>query len=484
MAALRLMTSDLILDEIDGYDPTALLAVLRLVIMSAFFGRNVVTSSATLSKPVANAVWRAYRCGIEMRGALNGGKQDFITLAFDDKTGATSTQSSDITEFESFYKEKVERILESLKKEQCYRIPYLQTITESNEQGFLSSIIKSIGMLHENHHLCDPESGKRISFGLVRMANINPAVVVAKHLSEQLNNARVACYHSQHFPLLRFHIERQLDTLLTRKNGNTHLFTDPEIRQVIDSTAGDDIQFIVVATPVEEIGRDHDFDWAVIEPSSSQSIVQTAGRVNRHRLEFIEKPNISILQFNWKSISNRDSDSKAVFERPGLESSEHLYDSHDLGQLFNWNSLHKIDADMRFGDHAFAKQDDDAITAAIERYLKYLLSEGSHGHMWMCGDLYKHTSLRKQSPRLEITLEEINNQRRMLVKESASRGEGVSRTIEVEETITNSWLHLEDQELLDLAADASISQREGMTASVIGGLEKPPKRHLTFGFYR
>jgi hypothetical protein len=37
--------------------------------------------------------------------------------------------------------------------------------------------------------------------------------------------------------------------------------------------------FIVVVIPVEEIGRNHDFDWSVIEFSNSQSIVQTAGRI-------------------------------------------------------------------------------------------------------------------------------------------------------------------------------------------------------------
>ena len=41
---------------------------------------------------------------------------------------------------------------------------------------------------------------------------------------------------------------------------------------------------------MEEVGRDHDFDWAIIDASSVQSIVQTAGRVNRHRLEKYSNP--------------------------------------------------------------------------------------------------------------------------------------------------------------------------------------------------
>lgn len=59
-ALLRLMSADLVLDEIDSYDPESLVAVLRLVQWCAFFGRNVICSSATLSRPVAQAVEAAY----------------------------------------------------------------------------------------------------------------------------------------------------------------------------------------------------------------------------------------------------------------------------------------------------------------------------------------------------------------------------------------------------------------------------------------
>ena len=65
------MSADLVLDEIDSYDPESLVAVLRLVQWCAFFGRNVICSSATLSRPVAQAVeaarkWRAH-CGMAER---------------------------------------------------------------------------------------------------------------------------------------------------------------------------------------------------------------------------------------------------------------------------------------------------------------------------------------------------------------------------------------------------------------------------------
>src|SRR5690606_19074462 len=136
------------------------------------------------------------------------------------------------------------------------------------------------------HAWIDKISGKRISFGLVRIANVTTAVNVAKNLADRLEWARICCYHSNHLPIQRFHIEQRLDALLTRKEEPyKHILADAEIRRILNESSSNDVQFIVVATPVEEVGRDHDFDWAIIEPSSSQSIVQTAGRINRHRLE-------------------------------------------------------------------------------------------------------------------------------------------------------------------------------------------------------
>ncbi len=495
LAALRLMTGDLILDEIDGYDPQPLLAVLRLVLMSAFFGRNVVVSSGTLSQPVAGAVWRAYQRGIALRAALYGTNPDFVTAAIADQTAPSILKPADLKGFEDFYAEKIEHIMESLKNGGRYRIPYLQAVAQKDEAGFMAAIENAARQLHENHHLCDPATGKRISFGLVRMANINPAVQVAKYLSKQLPHSKIACYHSQHFPLLRFHIERRLDALLSRKNkdGDAHLFADPEIREAIDQTESRDILFIVVATPVEEIGRDHDFDWAVIEPSSTQSIVQTAGRVNRHRLNEIDQPNIAILQFNWNAILNGRNNSKPVFEKPGLEGPKDedekknlLYPTHDLEMLFDWENLrYKLDAAARFGNHEFARLDNRNMIAATKTWLDRILGDGKNGHLWMCQDVYERTPLRARQLKSEITLKNIADPMWMDVRESGSKDGGKSRRFDVEKAIGNGWLYREDAELLELAADAGVSQEDGLTVSIRGDLADTSeyKRHRSFGFY-
>ncbi|MDO8274440.1 MAG: hypothetical protein Q7T22_02815, partial [Serpentinimonas sp.] len=99
------------------------------------------------------------------------------------------------------------------------------------------------------------------------------------------------------------------------------------------------VRLVVVATPVEEVGRDHDFDWALIEPSSMHSIIQTAGRVNRHRRAAVADANIVLLARNWHSFATKDG---LAFIRPGLETKdEHAHsthDSHDLHHLMQAES--------------------------------------------------------------------------------------------------------------------------------------------------
>jgi CRISPR-associated endonuclease/helicase Cas3 len=77
---------------------------------------------------------------------------------------------------------------------------------------------------------------------------------------------------------------------------------------------------------VEEVGRDHDFDWAVIEPSSYRSIIQLAGRILRHRDQVPDAANLLLLQRNYKALNKR----KICFSRPGFESNNLKLDSHDL----------------------------------------------------------------------------------------------------------------------------------------------------------
>ena len=74
---LRLLTSDLVLDEPDDFDIDDLHALCRLVNWAGMLGSRVLLSSATLPPVLTEALFEAYRngrkawqvaCGISIRG--------------------------------------------------------------------------------------------------------------------------------------------------------------------------------------------------------------------------------------------------------------------------------------------------------------------------------------------------------------------------------------------------------------------------------
>lgn len=192
--------------------------------------------------------------------------------------------------------------------------------------------------------------------------------------------------------------EQQLDKLLTRKDGNTAIEQDQTIRAVCTQENESSLRFVVVATPVEEIGRDHDFDWAVIEPSSSHSIVQTAGRVNRHRREAVSAPNILILQYSARALRGE----AVVFTRPGPEGSlilkGHLDQPEvypDLAQLFDWHQLDQLTAAMAFDDcHPMVKAEQQIQQKLLKQPLQVLWRAKPYESVWMTRLFYDKYPLR------------------------------------------------------------------------------------------
>lgn len=390
-AFLRVMSSDLVLDEIDGYDPMALVAVLRLVQVAAMAGRNVICSSATLAMPVAHAVAAAFRSGVAMREAMEGRACGFLCAQIDDvlppSVTLMTTETGAATQaFEAGYRQRLDAIRQALSARSPMRVAVLQKINslEVSTKGWLNAVTEGCSRLHASQGWRFGETGIKVSFGLVRVANIRTAILLARHLSNSLPGGdvavKIACYHSADFLISRFHKERRLDHLLSRGAGNTGIEADADIQREAAHAAAKgctSLMFIVVATPVEEIGRDHDFDWAVIEPSSAQSVVQTAGRVNRHRMQPVTFPNIAILQFNLRhcrNVENGKCEEKA-FVYPGLElmgDAGGTHDTHDMAELFAWNEADQvtIDARLRF-DHAVSRLaacDDKSLESSLSKF--------------------------------------------------------------------------------------------------------------------
>lgn len=337
---LRLLTSDLVLDEPDDFGLADMPALCRLVNWAGMLGSRVLLSTATIPPSLASALFCAYQAGRKHYTEVNGeqGVSDTVCCAwFDEFKKPVSELISDKKMFDAAHETFVKKRVDELKKH-ALPLRKAKLIDMSKDidkamtpsQWLTKSIASSIHELHAQHHitLCD----KTVSIGLVRMANINPLVQVAKHLlqSEPPENTVIhyCIYHSQ-FPLIqRSAIERQLDAALTRKD-ESEWWQQSHIPNIIKPHSETHHVFVVLATSVAEVGRDHDYDWAIIEPSSMRSIIQLAGRIQRHRKQVPPCENIHILSTNYKGLKGVSPN----FIEPGFETKEMQCTSHDLNNL-------------------------------------------------------------------------------------------------------------------------------------------------------
>ncbi|HCB92669.1 MAG TPA: type I-F CRISPR-associated helicase Cas3 [Selenomonas sp.] len=350
---LRLMSSDLVIDEVDDFNANDLIPIAHLVHLAGMLGRNVAISSATIPPDLAEGLFCSYREGRELYNGFTQQHTSLTCVLCDEfKTsvsnipGTLDTAGQDYRKLhEEFVRKRILKLGKQTVKRKACLIPLDKTEIPEDSQLtslYFSKIRDAAISMHNSHHFIDTISGKKISFGLIRMANINPCVCLSLfllHTDWKGCAVRLMTYHSRQTLLLRHEQETYLDRVLKRKEADpSGNLSDPVIRTHINNTIEDNLIFLVISTPVEEIGRDHDFDWAVVEPSSYRSIIQLAGRILRHRKpkEDISSPNIAILQYNLKGL---EGDSHA-FSRPGYETSNrYRFTSHDMNDLVDQSEL-------------------------------------------------------------------------------------------------------------------------------------------------
>lgn len=348
---LRLLTSDLVLDEPDDFSLADMPALCRLVNFSGMLGSRVLLSTATMPPSLVSALFCAYKAGRKHYTEVNGeqGMCDTVCCAwFDEFKQPQKALVSNQQAFEIEHKQFVDKRIAKLKKHAlplrkaklidiCSDID--KTLTPS--QWMANAIRSSIHELHNQHHII--VGNKQVSIGLVRMANINPMVQVSKHLlnSNATNDTilHYCIYHGQ-LPLVqRSSIEHQLDAALTRKDEQTWQATS-NIPAIIDAYSEKHHIFVVLATSVAEVGRDHDYDWAIIEPSSMRSFIQLAGRIQRHRKQEPLTENIHILSTNYKGLKEE----LPSFCKPGFETNSMQCASLDLHDLDVKSAIENINA--------------------------------------------------------------------------------------------------------------------------------------------
>jgi len=368
LPSLRLMSSDLVIDEIDDFTGDDLIAIGRLIHLAGMLGRKVMISSATIPPDLALGYFNAYKKGWQIFTNSRDEAKAEIGCAWIDEftthTHSVNVKQSDsaLEQYQANHGNFIDKRVNSLNKQIAKRkanivpcpllsedsvTPEKQT-DESKQTHYFSTVKQASLAKHQQHHSIDANTGINVSFGVVRVANISPCVELTKYLLQADYPAdtqvKVMAYHSQQVLLLRHEQEKHLDAVLKRKEKageSQQAFSNSIIRQHLDlcsKKSGEvkNVIFILVATPVEEVGRDHDFDWAIIEPSSYRSIVQLAGRVRRHRADEVALPNIGIMQYNLKAFKGDDKQGEKYFIRPGYEDGwDKTLHNHDINKLVN-----------------------------------------------------------------------------------------------------------------------------------------------------
>lgn len=353
---LRLMSGDLVLDEPDDFDLDDLPALTRLVHWAGLLGSRVLLSSATLPPSLIQGLYDAYRDGrlhYQRNRGVAGAAVNICCAWFDEHDRAhqdCADSESFVAAHQRFAEQRAARLGKAAVRRRAQLAPLAASSRRREEiaREFAAQVMGHARDLHREHHTVDPDTGKRVSFGLIRMANIEPLVEVALALYKGGANSdqhvHLCVYHSQHPLLIRSAIEARLDQALNRRDAMA-VFRLPDIRQRLDARPEPDQIFIVLGSPVTEVGRDHDYDWAVVEPSSMRSLIQLAGRVRRHRDGDCARANLVLLNTNFRHLAQPEG---PAFCRPGFEGrGDWLLRSHQLETLLGEEEREVIDARPR-----------------------------------------------------------------------------------------------------------------------------------------
>ncbi|WP_376871230.1 hypothetical protein [Albirhodobacter sp. R86504] len=291
LQTVRVMTSDLILDEIDQYDGEDLAAIARLVFQAGAAGRRVMAMSATLTPDIAQALYLAYRTGWAEHARATGAPMHVNLLLTGDAPNSVCTNAQG-EEIGALLDRCRAALLAGIVQAPALRRGAILPPCES-WSDLVAQIDQGALRLHEETAVA--LDGLRVSVGLVRMTRIAHATALAAQLPSGDLGARLRlmiCLHAQMPRLHRGFIEMRLKSALTRKPLAPDFDPEANLRslcaefEVFDRArliGARDIEIVVVTTPVIETGNDVDFDWAILDPISTRAIIQSAGRVRRHR---------------------------------------------------------------------------------------------------------------------------------------------------------------------------------------------------------
>lgn len=295
---LRMASSDLIIDEVDMYSPVDLLAIGRLIEATGFWRSRVTLSSATLPPVIACAFFRAYLAGVKSRNSLEGAETRIFGGWFSDTTKPVIEKIPSPENFDKEHLAFAQAVAEIAGAQGKRRVAgYLKDSPNDSDsrveqlQQRKDLLLKAIAHLHQTNSVDLPD-GRRFSFGCVQVVNVWHCQAFALALADSAGQAkeaseldiRIVCLHGRLSLATRNWIDGQLNRMLCRKGSNGDLapLANSYVRDFVAASPCRNFAIILVST-LETTGRDHDFDWGVIESRQERDILQFAGRIRRHR---------------------------------------------------------------------------------------------------------------------------------------------------------------------------------------------------------
>lgn len=334
LLTLRLMSSDLLLDEIDNYSAKDLVSLGKLVFCAGLFGRKVILMSATMSPPIVEAFYAAYCQGLQLHGALKGTPTEHLTAIVSNEASARVEVGTSKDAFLSAYKSHVQVFLDKSEARAARRKVGVLDISANEstdvtltEYACFSQIYDECQKLHASNKLTDSATGVSYSVGFVRFNRASTCFKAAHYLSNSAPSTNLVVkyvtYHAKQTVLALNVIDTLLGRILKRDPSGA-LTRHPEVAAALQEAAErglKDVVFIVLTTTLLETGRDQDYDWAILEPRSNRGEHQAMGRVRRHRPYEWTAQNITVLSHPLKNLTPK----QGGWQQPGVERAKTPY---------------------------------------------------------------------------------------------------------------------------------------------------------------
>lgn len=320
----RLMTSDLVLDEIDSYQPTDMVGITHLVYLSGFYGRKVLAMSASINSETTALLHAAYKKGFEkgqayhqcldMKSYLITHRPESCVLDLNQieansmpvkintfllslDTSSTNALSTDALSSNQILKSEKAKI--SL-------LPF-----STNDQNFTQKLKQEIEFAARSHRTTKDEvsiSTCFVKFNTTKSC-IDACLDFCKLVddcpndcsNDRANDYIVVSYHSHLFDEDRSVVEKFLGDILLRKNQYS-IFDNSKIKSYIKENDIKDLKIVVFTTSIQETGRDFDYDFCFQEPNTFRSLMQSTGRILRHRDIIVHEPNVFVFKDEKNSM--------------------------------------------------------------------------------------------------------------------------------------------------------------------------------------